>query len=70
MLGGTSAVLIRNPIGICSLASMAFGGLLLVDAFAKRASAQIMQLLHSVNPQLAIRIRSKPGGHDGTRHGL
>ena len=66
-LGSTALIMFRNPLGAASLATLAAGSLLYVDAFAKKASAWVMALVQKVDPQRAVAIRGKPGGHDGCR---
>jgi hypothetical protein len=70
LIGSTAVVLIRNPLGAISLGVLTFGALLYLDVFAKRTSSTVMQLIHKVDPQRAVQIRSRPGGHDGTRCGV
>lgn len=61
----TGLCLVRNPLGSISLLMLAAGALVFNDTIASRASASIVSGIKSINPQLAAKIRSTPGGHDG-----
>lgn len=66
----TGVCIVRNPAGALSLALMATGAAMYIDSVASTLSSKIMLLLAKFDADLAARINSSPGGHDGQRYAV